>query len=76
MNLQVTRRQDKRRTRVPPSFVAAVQQGNPSPIPLDEVLEVSRVSIEVLQALFRVSQDFLFVQSARPTRCRIRLFEP
>ncbi|MFM2325745.1 MAG: hypothetical protein RL244_2624 [Pseudomonadota bacterium] len=43
-------RQDKGQTACAKAFVEAVRGGAPSPIPLDEVLEVSRVSIE-LQAL-------------------------
>ena len=35
------------------SFVNAVRQGSPAPIPLDEVLEVSRVSIKVADGLRR-----------------------
>lgn len=44
-------RQDKGQIACAKAFVGAVKQGGPCPIPLDEVLEVSRVSIEVQQAL-------------------------
>jgi predicted dehydrogenase/threonine dehydrogenase-like Zn-dependent dehydrogenase len=44
-------RQDKGQAACAKSFVNAVRQAAPCPIPLDEVLEVSRVSIEVQQAL-------------------------
>jgi len=40
-------RQDKGQAACAKAFVQAVKAGGPSPIPLDEVLEVSRVSIEV-----------------------------
>lgn len=43
-------RQEKGQDACAQAFVDAVRQGGPSPIPLDEILEVSRVSIEV-QAL-------------------------
>ena len=42
-------RQDKGQTACAAAFVTAVRTGAPSPIPLDEVLEVSRVSIEVAE---------------------------
>ena len=44
-------RQDKGQSACAAAFVAAVKQGAPAPIPLDEILEVSRVSIEAQQAL-------------------------
>jgi predicted dehydrogenase len=44
-------RQDKGQTACAKAFVDAVKAGAPCPIPLDEVIEVSRVSIEVQQAL-------------------------
>jgi predicted dehydrogenase len=44
-------RQDKGQAACAGAFVAAVKQGGPAPIPLDEILEVSRVSIEAQQAL-------------------------
>lgn len=43
--------QDKGQTACAQAFVSAVKQGLPSPIALDEVLEVSRVSIELQRAL-------------------------
>src|SRR5256885_8372814 len=39
-------RQDKGQVACARTFVRAVKQGLPAPIPLDEILEVSRVSIE------------------------------
>ncbi len=45
-------RQDKGQTACATAFVDAVRTGSPSPIPLDELIEVSRVSIEV-EALAR-----------------------
>ena len=44
-------RQDKGQAACAGAFVAAVKQGSPVPIPLDEIIEVSRVSIEAQQAL-------------------------
>jgi predicted dehydrogenase/threonine dehydrogenase-like Zn-dependent dehydrogenase len=44
-------RQDKGQTACAAAFVAAAQGGRPSPIPLDELLEVGRVSILVEEAL-------------------------
>jgi predicted dehydrogenase/threonine dehydrogenase-like Zn-dependent dehydrogenase len=44
-------RQDKGQAACAVAFVAAVKQGGTAPIPLDEILEVSRVSIEAQQAL-------------------------
>ena len=38
--------QDKGQTACMAAFVAAVKGGQPSPIPLNEILEVSRISIE------------------------------
>jgi hypothetical protein len=43
--------QDKGQKACAAAFVNAVCQGGPAPIPLEEVLEVSRVSIEVAEAL-------------------------
>lgn len=40
-------RQDKGQTACAAAFMRAVEQGGPAPIPLDEILEVSRVAIEV-----------------------------
>lgn len=40
-------RQDKGQTACAAAFVRAVEQGGPAPIPLDEILEVSRVTIEL-----------------------------
>ncbi|MDZ4690012.1 MAG: bi-domain-containing oxidoreductase [Terricaulis sp.] len=44
-------RQDKGQAACAAAFVAAVKNGEPSPIPLDEILEVSRVTIEAANAL-------------------------
>ena len=44
-------RQDKGQAACAAAFVDAVKQGRPTPIPLDEILEVSRVSIELQNAL-------------------------
>lgn len=44
-------RQDKGQNACASAFVQAVRNGTSCPIPLDEVIEVSRVSIEVQQAL-------------------------
>jgi predicted dehydrogenase len=44
-------RQDKGQAACAGAFVAAVKHGGPAPIPLEEILEVSRVSIEAQQAL-------------------------
>ncbi len=44
-------RQDKGQVACAAAFVEAVKRGGACPIPLDEVIEVSRVSIEVQQAL-------------------------
>lgn len=44
-------RQDKGQTACAAAFVSALRQGGPAPIPLDEVLEVTRVSIEAAEAL-------------------------
>lgn len=44
-------RQDKGQAACAKAFVESVRSGAPSPIPLEEVLEVSRVSIEVQKAL-------------------------
>jgi predicted dehydrogenase/threonine dehydrogenase-like Zn-dependent dehydrogenase len=44
-------RQDKGQVACASTFVGAVKQGQPTPIPLDEILEVSRVSIELQNAL-------------------------
>ena len=46
-------KQDKGQKGCAEAFVKAVEQGGPSPIPVDEVFEVSRVSIEVANALRR-----------------------
>lgn len=42
-------RQDKGQKACAQSFVDAIQQGLPSPIPVSEIFEVSRVSIEIAQ---------------------------
>jgi len=44
-------RQDKGQAACAKAFVEAVKRGLPAPIPLDEVLEVSRVSIEAQRAV-------------------------
>jgi len=44
-------RQDKGQRACARAFVEAIRSGTPSPIPLAEIIEVSRVSIEVEQAL-------------------------
>jgi predicted dehydrogenase len=46
-------RQDKGQAACALAFVTAAKQGGPSPITLDEILEVSRVSIEAQQDLMR-----------------------
>jgi hypothetical protein len=43
--------QDKGQKACAAAFVHALCQGGPAPIPLDAVLEVSRASIEVAEAL-------------------------
>ena len=44
-------RQDKGQNACAAAFVAAVRDGGEAPIPLDELLEVSRVAIEAEGAL-------------------------
>jgi predicted dehydrogenase/threonine dehydrogenase-like Zn-dependent dehydrogenase len=44
-------RQDKGQTACAAAFVQAVARGAPSPIPLDELIEVSRISIQIEEAL-------------------------
>ncbi len=44
-------RQDKGQNACARAFVDAVKEGGPGPIPLNELIEVSRVSIEVQQAV-------------------------
>jgi predicted dehydrogenase len=44
-------RQDKGQEACVAAFVDAIRNGAPSPIPIDEILEVSRLSIEVQEAL-------------------------
>lgn len=44
-------RQDKGQSACAAAFVAAIKNGKSSPIPLEELIEVSRVSIEVQEAL-------------------------
>jgi predicted dehydrogenase/threonine dehydrogenase-like Zn-dependent dehydrogenase len=39
--------QDKGQTACSAAFLKAVKQGGPAPIPIDEIMEVSRVSIEI-----------------------------
>lgn len=43
--------QDKGQQACATLFIQAIQQGKPSPIPADEVFEVSRVSVQVAQSL-------------------------
>jgi predicted dehydrogenase/threonine dehydrogenase-like Zn-dependent dehydrogenase len=43
-------RQDKGQKACAAAFVKAVEQGGPPPIPYDEVMEVSRISIEIAEA--------------------------
>ena len=42
-------RQDKGQAACAKAFVAAIKAGGPAPIPLDEILEVSRLSIEAAE---------------------------
>jgi hypothetical protein len=44
-------RQDKGQAACVKAFVEALRNGGPAPIPLEEILEVSQVSIEAQQAL-------------------------
>lgn len=44
-------RQDKGQAQCAAAFVQAVEQGGVAPIPVDELMEVSRVTIEVVEAL-------------------------
>jgi len=44
MNLS---RQDKGQKNCTAAFIEAVRQGTPAPIPFDELLEVSRVTVEL-----------------------------
>lgn len=44
-------RQDKGQTACAAAFVEAVREGKTAPIPLDEVLEVSRITIEVANSI-------------------------
>lgn len=44
-------RQDKGQAACVKAFVEALRNAGPAPIPLEEILEVSRVSIEAQQAL-------------------------
>ena len=44
-------RQDKGQQACAAAFVQALRSGGPAPIPLQEILEVSRVTIEVAQAV-------------------------
>ncbi|WP_245969586.1 hypothetical protein [Thiocapsa rosea] len=41
--------QDKGQKACAAAFVEALRNGGPAPIPLEEILEVSRVAIEVAQ---------------------------
>ncbi len=43
-------RQDKGQKAAPAAFLEAVRSGGPAPIPHDELLEVSRVTIEIADA--------------------------
>lgn len=45
-------KQDKGQEACPLAFVKAIKSGGPTPIPLDEVIESSRVSIELGRSLF------------------------
>lgn len=45
--------QDKGQQACAALFVQAIQQGKPTPIPADEIFEVSRVSVQVAQSLRR-----------------------
>ena len=44
-------RQDKGQSACAQAFVDAIKNGDPSPIPFDEIVEVARVSIEVASSL-------------------------
>ena len=44
-------RQDKGQKACAAAFLRAVEQGGPSPIPFDELMEVARVTIEVAETL-------------------------
>jgi len=44
MNL---RRQDKRQRACAQAFVDAVRDGGASPIPFEEIIEVSRITVEI-----------------------------
>jgi predicted dehydrogenase len=44
-------RQDKGQHACAAAFIAAIENGKPSPIPFEELMEVSRVTIEVAEAL-------------------------
>lgn len=44
-------RQDKGQTACAQAFVDAVRQGGPPPIPIDELMEVGRVSVELAQSI-------------------------
>jgi predicted dehydrogenase len=44
-------RQDKGQKACAAAFIRAVKQGGPSPIPFDEILEVSRITIAVAESL-------------------------
>jgi hypothetical protein len=48
-------RQDKGHTACVAAFVDAIREGKPSPIPLDEILEVSRAAIEAQSMVDRGS---------------------
>ena len=50
-------RQDKGQTACAIAFVEAVQNGKPSPIPVMELLEVSRVTIQVDQKLREIYEN-------------------
>lgn len=43
--------QDKGQEACAAAFVEAIQQGKPTPIPVDEIFEVSRVSVQVAESL-------------------------
>lgn len=46
-------RQDKGQTACAKSFIDAIKEGNSSPIPLEEIIEVTRTSIEVAEKAYQ-----------------------
>ena len=76
-------RQDKGQTACAAAFVQAVKAGAPPPIPLEEILEVSRVTIDVSEAaaaLSSLAQYFHTLRHLRPVqivgRVRFALYRP